>query len=341
MVTGLLESHFISRDISASRDLALHEKSWYCVGLVLVSSNVELAGLSLKRTDNTHPKSFKFPKVNEGKKIMTRAVRVYYHFGAFRLDVAARALSRDKEIIPLTPKLFETLLLLLQHHGKLVEREQLIKTVWQDDFVEEGNISSTIYLLRKALGHNGKGQPYIVTVPRLGYRFTAPVQELCIPEQAIALPTLGIIVVLPFRSLNTNERDDGLSLGLADALITRLSNCRKLTVRPTNAVRKYLAADVELVTVGQELGAELIVECNFQRRDSYIRVTAQLISVTDGVPLWAAKYDEEFTDLFALEDVMSKNIANDLILELLEKLSPPIAQDQDQQTLVLPSLFPS
>lgn len=250
---------------------------------------------------------------------MNQAIRIYYHFGSFRLDVAARVLLRDGEIVPLTPKIFETLLLLLQHRGKLVERALLIQTVWHDEYVEEGNISSTIYLLRKALGDNRNGQCYITTVSRQGYRFVVPVRELCVAEQPTAVPTTKVIAVLPFRPLNINEKDEGLSLGLANALITQLSNCRQLTVRPTSVVRKYVDLESDPVTAGEELGVTLVVECNFQRSGEYFRVTAQLISVRDNVPLWAATYDEQFTDLFTVEDALSKNISNDLIFELIDK----------------------
>ena len=248
---------------------------------------------------------------------MNQGVRIYYHFGPFRLDVAARMLLCDGEIIPLTPKIFETLLVLLQHQGKLVERSLLIQTVWHDEYVEEGNISSTIYLLRKALGDNRNDHSYIVTISRQGYRFVAPVREVCVADRPITTPTADVIAVLPFRSLNVNERDEGISLGLANGLITQLSNCRQLTVRPTSMVQKYINAEIDHLTLGQELGVTLIVECNFQRSGEFIRVTAQLISVCENIPLWAATYDEQFTDLFTVEDALSKNISNDLIFELM------------------------
>ena len=271
---------------------------------------------------------------------MNETVRTYYHFGSFRLDVAARVLLRAGEIVPLTPKIFETLLLLLQHRGKLVERAQLIQTVWHDDYVEEGNISSTIYLLRKALGDNRNGQCYIATVSRQGYRFVAPVRELCVAEQSTAAPTADVIAVLPFRSLNINEKDEGLSLGLANALITQLSNCRQLTVRPTSVVQKYANLEIDHVTAGQELGVTLIVECNFQRSGEYIRVTAQLISVRDNVPLWAATYDEHFTDLFTVEDVLSKNISNDLIFELIDNSMSEKYWSEAEPIRIEPRIFP-
>ncbi|HEX4950050.1 MAG TPA: winged helix-turn-helix domain-containing protein [Blastocatellia bacterium] len=250
---------------------------------------------------------------------MNRGVRIYYHFGPFQLDVAARILLRDGNPVPLTPKIFDTLLLLLQHRDKLVERTHLIQTVWHDDYVEEGNISSTIYLLRKALGDNRNGQGYIVTVPRQGYRFTMPVEEICVPEHHPAILSLDSIAVLPFRPLCSEEDSEGLSLGLADALITQLGNCRELTVRPTSAVRKYMDWNVDSVTAGLELNVEAVVECNFQRAGDRIRVTAQLISIKDGGPLWAATYNEQFTDLFMIEDILSNSIAADLRSALFEK----------------------
>ena len=268
---------------------------------------------------------------------MNSVVRTYYHFGSFQLDVAARLLLRDGEIVPLTPKIYETLLLLLRHRGKLVERAQLIQAVWRDDYVEEGNISSTIYLLRKALGDSRNGQPYIATVSRQGYRFVAPVRELCVAEPPIPVPGVDVLAVLPFQSLNVNDLDEGLSLGLADAVITHLSNCRKLMVRPTSVMRKYINTELDPVTIGQEVGATLIVEGNFQRSGEYIRVTAQLVSAVDNTPLWAATYDEQFTDLFTVEDAISKNISQDLIFELIDK--PVTAQSwASSESVDLPPL---
>jgi DNA-binding winged helix-turn-helix (wHTH) protein len=248
---------------------------------------------------------------------MNNTGRIYYHFGSFCLDVEARLLIRQEEPIPLTPKLFETLLVLVQAQGKIVEREQLLQAVWQDSYIEDGNISSTIYLLRKALGDNRNSQGYIVTVPRRGYRFTAPVRETIEPQAGGMTP--HAIAVLPFRSLSASENSEGLGLGLADAVITQLSNCHQLTIRPTSVVRKYVDTEINYATTGQELSVESVVECHFQLNGEYIRVTAQLIRLADIMPLWAATYDEHFTDLFAVEDVLSQKIASDLIDELTKK----------------------
>ena len=98
-----------------------------------------------------------------------------YEFGPFRLEPAERKLSRNNEPLVLTPKAFDTLVLLVRNSGHLLEKEELIRALWPDSFVEEGNLTNNISLLRKALGDD---PPYIETVPKLGYRFIGAVRQL-------------------------------------------------------------------------------------------------------------------------------------------------------------------
>jgi pimeloyl-ACP methyl ester carboxylesterase/DNA-binding winged helix-turn-helix (wHTH) protein len=101
-----------------------------------------------------------------------------YQFGSFLLDVPERRLLRDGVEIPLAHKVFSTLRLLLENAGRLLTREQLLETVWPDVTVEEGNLNHVISILRKTLGEPAGGEAYIETLPRVGYRFVAPVAEL-------------------------------------------------------------------------------------------------------------------------------------------------------------------
>ena len=114
-----------------------------------------------------------------------------YEFGPFRLDAVEHKLLRGNEIVALTPKAFETLLLLVRNSGRLLEKDELIRTLWPNTFVEEGSLSNNIFLLRKALGEDPM---FIETVPRRGYRFIAPVNSPAMPvrieiEQAGLWPT--------------------------------------------------------------------------------------------------------------------------------------------------------
>lgn len=100
-----------------------------------------------------------------------------YDFGRFRLKVAERVLLREGELVPLTPKVFDILVTLVEHGGQVVAKDDLMRRVWPNTFVEEGNLTQNISLLRKALGESPGGVQFIETVPRRGYRFVADTNQ--------------------------------------------------------------------------------------------------------------------------------------------------------------------
>jgi DNA-binding winged helix-turn-helix (wHTH) protein/TolB-like protein len=101
----------------------------------------------------------------------------FYEFGRFRLDTTERVLRRDQDLVPLTPKVFDILLVLVERGGHVVEKDDLMKRVWPDTYVEEGNLTQSVSLLRKALGEAPGGPQFIETISRRGYRFVAEVRE--------------------------------------------------------------------------------------------------------------------------------------------------------------------
>jgi DNA-binding winged helix-turn-helix (wHTH) protein/pimeloyl-ACP methyl ester carboxylesterase len=106
---------------------------------------------------------------------MPTAARTF-RFGPFRLDVAERRLERNGDAIPLRLKVFDTLHVLVENAGRLVTKEELLQAIWPDTVVEENNLNHNISILRKVLGEKATGQAFIETVPRVGYRFVAPVE---------------------------------------------------------------------------------------------------------------------------------------------------------------------
>jgi len=103
-------------------------------------------------------------------------IKQLYEFGAFRVDAEKELLLRGGESVPLTPKTFQTLLVLMRHSKEVVTKDDLMRMLWPDTFVEEANLSRNIFLLRKALGETPQDHQYIVTVPGRGYRFAEDVQ---------------------------------------------------------------------------------------------------------------------------------------------------------------------
>src|SRR5271168_2878517 len=116
---------------------------------------------------------------------MATEPRILYEFGPFRMDPDRQVLLRENVPVPVTPKAFETLLALVRRSRDVVSKEELLKEVWPDSFVEESNLSQSIFLLRKALGDTPENRQYIVTLPGRGYRFAAPVRT--VTEQGEAL----------------------------------------------------------------------------------------------------------------------------------------------------------
>src|SRR5215468_2007846 len=108
---------------------------------------------------------------------MGRTIKRVYEFGIFRLDAKERLLWRNGTALPLTPKLFDTLLLLVENSGHLLLKDELMKSLWPDSFVEEVNLAQSISRLRKLLGETSS-QRYIATVAGQGYRFIADVREI-------------------------------------------------------------------------------------------------------------------------------------------------------------------
>jgi eukaryotic-like serine/threonine-protein kinase len=123
---------------------------------------------------------------------MDKQAKHLVEFGPFRMDLEARVLMRDQETITLAPKAFETLLVLAQHSERVVLKDDLMKILWPDTFVEESNLSQHIFQLRKALGDKAHDPEYIVTVPGRGYRFAQKVTELTEPEGDLIVHTRSV-----------------------------------------------------------------------------------------------------------------------------------------------------
>jgi TolB-like protein/Tfp pilus assembly protein PilF len=272
---------------------------------------------------------------------MAKQAEYFYEFGPFRVDPVQRLLWRDGQLVPLMPKLFDTLLLLVENNGQVLEKGELMQELWPDSFVEEGSLSHNVSVLRKLLG-TGSGQ-YIETLPRRGYRFTPDVRQVpnaelnlivrrrtrahirateeyetedetpALLESGSAIKSLA---VLPFRTIGQDQAGEYLGLGLADVLITQLGNTGDIVVRPTSAVLKYTELQPDSIRAGSELGVDAVVEGSVQFANGRLRVTVQMVSVREGVALWADKFNTEFTDIFAVQDSISEQVARALTLKL-------------------------
>ncbi len=177
-----------------------------------------------------------------------------YEFGPFRLDPAERKLLRGNEIVALTPKAFDTLLLLVRNSGHLLEKDDLISMLWPNTFVEEGSLSNNIFLLRKALGED---PAFIETIPRRGYRFIGAVRQF--PGAATTHPEISPEVgagVKGMRALSRRPLILNVGALLLVAIVTGLAiwKLQPLPLDPPEQVTR----SVIILPPGQQLaGMEL------------------------------------------------------------------------------------
>jgi DNA-binding winged helix-turn-helix (wHTH) protein/Flp pilus assembly protein TadD len=257
-----------------------------------------------------------------------------YEFGPFRLHPAARRLSLNGEPVALTAKAFDVLVALVERAGQIVEKDALLARLWPDAVVEEGNLAQQVHTVRRALGDDG--QRYIATVARRGYQFVGAVTT--VPEAAEAAsalpeaPWTALLAVLPLRPLGADSDDEHLGLGLADALITRLSNVRQVLVRPTSAVRHYAGSE-DPQAVGRALGVGWVLQGSFRRDRERLRVTVQLVSVERGTPVWGETFNDRLSDPFSAQDAIAHRVTEALVPSLsaeeASRLSRPPTRDPE------------
>lgn len=277
---------------------------------------------------------------------MSSEKRQPIEFGEFSFDPTERTLTRNGQSISLPPKAIDLLALLVERHGQIVTRDDMLSTVWKETFVEEGNINYTISLLRKALGD----KELIQTVPRRGYKFVAPrgiggtlakETEAKPPKRrrtfaALALllgcvlivtgyvylrgtasmpstKSIATLAVLPLKNLSGDDADSALMLGLTDSLITRLAALRRFKVRPISAVEQFAKSKKDTLELGGELKCDAIITGTFQRTDGRFRVTLRMLDVRDGSQLWSQTFDELNGDIFALQDQLALRVASSLL----------------------------
>lgn len=260
---------------------------------------------------------------------------LYYQFGAYRLTPSQRLLARGGMPVPLTSKAFETLLLLVENSGRLMDKEKLIKSIWPDTAIEDSTLSQNVFTVRKALGQTPSGRQYIETVPRHGYRFIEPVQVVTDEAEAdepLPLPAarplgagraersskaINSLAVLPMKNVSGDPNTEYISDGVTESLIYNLSRVPQLRVMARNTVFRYKSGEeIDAQQIGRELGVSVVLVGRIFQLDDKISVRVELVDVTDGWHLWGEQYDRDFSDILTVQEDIARQISNKLRLKL-------------------------
>jgi TolB-like protein/Tfp pilus assembly protein PilF len=265
---------------------------------------------------------------------MVKEAHYQYRFGAFSIDTQERLLLREGKHVPLKQKAVETLTLLLRESPRVVEKDQFMREVWPDAFVEEGSLTVNISELRKALGGNSADKRYIETVPRRGYRFVAEVERVCLSEEGpgaerdarpritfreetvAATEPIRTLAVLPFVNVNSDPALDYLSDGVTESIINSLSQLSPLRVLARSTVFRFKGREIDPQQIGRELGVRALLIGRVIQLGDKLVVSTELVDTTDGAQLWGAQYNRRASDILALQEDIASEISRNLRLEL-------------------------
>jgi TolB-like protein/Flp pilus assembly protein TadD len=238
-------------------------------------------------------------------------------FGVFRLDLLSGELYKQEHKIKLQQKPFQILAALLDRPGEVVTREELRRQIWPPDtFVDfDHSLKTAISKIRDALGDSAEKPRYLETLPRRGYRFIAAVEE--VPTSA-SLEDQIRLAVLPFENLSNDREQEYFSDGITDETIVQLgsSQPRQLAVIARTSAMHYKRTDKRLDQIGQELNVNHIVEGSVRRAGDRVRITAQLVRVSDQTHLWAHSYERDLRNVLALQSEVARAISNEIQVKL-------------------------
>ena len=307
---------------------------------------------------------------------MTRSSGRIYRFGDFDLEADEHRLLRSGTEVPLRPKPFQTLLYLVERHGHLIEKAELLEKLWKDAIVSEGALTRCIKEVRQALGDDAHEPRYLETKARVGFTFIAEVEEISAaapsattrrrlwmavaalvllavgaittrwirPEQpAAAAAEIRSLAVLPFENLTNEPGQEYFVEGMQETLIGKLSKISALKVISRTSAMRYRHTDKSIPQIARELGVDALVEGSVMQEHNRVRIAAQLIHGTTDEHLWAASYDRNREDVLGLLSEVATSIADEIEVtvtpEQMARLAEPETLDPQAQELFLKANF--
>jgi len=237
---------------------------------------------------------------------------------------------------------------LIEHHGEVLSKAEIMAAVWPNMAVEDGNLTLQISALRRVLDHGRAAGSCIQTVARRGYRFAAAVTRIeeeaarvgATTSKSVAAPAPRLsIVVLPFVSLSNDPRQEYFADGIVDDLTTDLSRIAGSLVIARSTAFSYKGKSADVRQIGRELGVHYVLEGSVRRSGSQVRINVQLIDAETGGHVWAERFGTDRQKLSEAEDEIIGRLARTLNLELVadagRRIEREKALDPDALDLVM------
>lgn len=228
-----------------------------------------------------------------------------YRFGPFELRAAEHVLIQSGKRVALSPKAFDLLRMLVERHGHVVGKRELLDALWPDTFVEEANLSVQVAAVRKALGPQGAA--LVETIAKRGYRFVAPVEAVETACEAAPMRSFRLLV-LPLRTLSSNPEIQFLSFSLPDAIAGSLAELPGLIVRAPLAVRAGVSGGTADTLSGSG-DVDAVLEGTLGEGASGTRVRMSLVEMPDGTVLFSEEFTVDLPQLFELQGRVARRVA--------------------------------
>jgi TolB-like protein len=238
-------------------------------------------------------------------------------FGTFEVNLNSRELRKHGMRIRLEEKPFQILEMLLERAGQVVTRRALREKLWPDTVVGyEHGLNTAINKLRDLIGDSAQSPRFVETLPRLGYRFIAPVEA---PGKAAATAGKRMLLVLPFESLCGDDEQEFFAEGLTEETISQLGqlNPKRLGVIARTSAVQYKASKKSIGEIAAELHVDCVLEGSVRCNGRRVRITGQLIEARDQTHLWSAAYDRDLRDALEVQADVARQIGKALAPELL------------------------
>ncbi len=244
---------------------------------------------------------------------------IRYHFDDVVIDAPNFLLFKGGEARKITPRAFEVLVYLLEQRGRLVEKQELFEAVWKESFVTDNALTRMVKEIRRVIGDSVEAPRYIETVPKRGYRFigdTKTGEHGAARSEREETTAINSIAVMPFVNLSEDPDKEYLSEGITESIINSLSQISGLRVVPRSTVFYYQGKEFSPQAVGRELKVRAVLTGRLLQRERRLIIKTELIDVLKDLQLWGEHYHRPDSDLFVVQEEISREISEKLRLKL-------------------------
>jgi len=249
------------------------------------------------------------PRYDSVQRMETRSL---YRFGTCEIDARLRQVRRDGVVVAAQPRVFDLLLYLIRHCDRVVDRDELLATLWPGVVVSESALTQGVRKARAVVGDDGSRQSVIRTVQRRGFRFVAVLEEIEVTDhasEAAVAPAESSVAVLPFVDMSPQRDAEYFADGMSEEITNELTRNPHLSVAARTSAFAFKNCSDDVREIGRRLGVATVLEGSVRKVNKRLRVTAQLIDVRTGFHLWSERWDRGIEDVLAIQDEIAHLIA--------------------------------